>query len=103
MDGIGFVRARQLLDQARPVARLLVERGSRLAESKYTMGDDDGRGSDSGIPTPSWTDRAPSEDEAEYHGHTDDDDDDDDEEDGSRADSSKVRCVATSWGRFSES
>ena len=37
MDGLGFVAARQHLDAARPVARLLVERRPRLAESKYAM------------------------------------------------------------------
>ena len=38
MDGLGFVAARQHLDAARPVARLLVERRPRLVESKYAMG-----------------------------------------------------------------
>lgn len=38
VDGLGFVAARQHLDAARPVARLLVERRPRLAESKYAMG-----------------------------------------------------------------
>ncbi|XP_020604777.1 tyrosine-protein phosphatase non-receptor type 13-like [Orbicella faveolata] len=37
VDGLGFVAARQHLDAARPVARLLVERRPRLAESKYAM------------------------------------------------------------------
>ncbi|XP_078359591.1 tyrosine-protein phosphatase non-receptor type 13-like [Oculina patagonica] len=37
VDGLGFVVARQHLDAARPVARLLVERRPRLAESKYAM------------------------------------------------------------------
>ena len=37
VDGVGFVAARQHLDAARPVARLLVERRPRLAESKYAM------------------------------------------------------------------
>lgn len=38
VDGLGFVAARQHLDAARPVARLLVERRPRLVESKYAMG-----------------------------------------------------------------
>ena len=37
MEGLGFVAARQHLDAARPVARLLVERRPRLVESKYAM------------------------------------------------------------------
>lgn len=63
MDGIGFVRARQMLDQARPVARLLVQRGSRTAELKYAMGE-----SDSGLHIPSWSERVPSVDEVQDEG-----------------------------------
>ncbi|XP_022779941.1 tyrosine-protein phosphatase non-receptor type 13-like isoform X3 [Stylophora pistillata] len=37
VDGVGFVAARQHLDAARPVARLLVERRPHEVESKYAM------------------------------------------------------------------
>ena len=38
VHGTGFLAARQCLDAARPVVRLLVERKTRMVESKYTMG-----------------------------------------------------------------
>lgn len=53
MDGLGFVAARQHLDAARPVARLLVERRPRLVESKYAMSK--ANSTDSKAPNKSWS------------------------------------------------
>ena len=86
VDGLGFVAARQHLDAARPVARLLVERRPRLAESKYTMA----KQTDSKTLSPSWsldtpdTNTAGSSDEDvkddNFERKENDDDDDDDED-----------------------
>ena len=58
--------ARQHLDAARPVARLLVERRPRLAESKYAMAQE----TNSEVPSPSQSLDIPDQDMA---GSSDDD------------------------------
>ena len=89
MDGLGFVAARQLLDAARPVATLLVERRPRLAESKYAMANQ----ADPKTLSPSWSldvpdptmtgssDEEVKEDQDDTQ-ENDGDDDDDDDDDG---------------------
>ena len=66
VNGVGFVAARQHLDAARPVARLLVTRRPRIAESKYTMAQQ----TDSGVLSPS-----PSLDVSEHSADSSDDHD----------------------------